>query len=155
MIDAPFFPKPVLVVLDGSRPSQVALRLAAEIAKATGSPLHTIWVAIISRYNLPMIMSEAQVERVREDAKERLAAEVAEAGDLGIEVTAQEVRLGRMDSEVLRLGETLRVGLIVIGNRSVEAIDRILLGDDMESIVRHAHCPVLVAREDDWAPPND
>ena len=49
----------------------------------------------------------------------------------------------------MSLAEELDVGMIVIGNRSGDAMSRILLGNDAESVVRHAHCAVLVAREPD------
>jgi nucleotide-binding universal stress UspA family protein len=38
------------------------------------------------------------------------------------------------------------VGLIVIGSRGLGAVSRMLIGSVSDSIVRHAHCPVLVVR---------
>ena len=57
--------------------------------------------------------------------------------------------MGRVDSEVIRLSEEIGCDLIVVGNRGVGSLTRILLGNDAESIVRHAHCPVLVVRKPD------
>jgi nucleotide-binding universal stress UspA family protein len=57
--------------------------------------------------------------------------------------------MGRADAEVVRLGEEIEAGLIVMGSRGVSTITRILLGSDAESIVRHAHCPVMIVRPEE------
>jgi hypothetical protein len=48
--------------------------------------------------------------------------------------------------EVVDLAEELEVDLIVVGTRGRSAIDRALMGSVSDSIVRHARCPVVVAR---------
>jgi universal stress protein A len=140
------FPMRILAASDGSAPSMEAVELAAEIAGATGSELHLLHVTMISRYIYPDILSETQVKRIREESQSKLDAEVARATATGIKIAESYVRLGRIDVEILTLAEEIGAGLIVIGNRTGDAIHRILLGNDAESIVRHAHCPVLVAR---------
>ncbi|MBA3952678.1 MAG: universal stress protein, partial [Rubrobacter sp.] len=37
-------------------------------------------------------------------------------------------------------------GLIVIGSRGFGGMKRALMGNVADSVVRHAHCPVLVVR---------
>jgi nucleotide-binding universal stress UspA family protein len=54
-----------------------------------------------------------------------------------------------MDKQALELADTVGAGLLVVPNRTGDAFERILLGDEIESIVRHAHCPVLVVRSPD------
>jgi nucleotide-binding universal stress UspA family protein len=44
------------------------------------------------------------------------------------------------------LAEELEVGLIVIGSRGRGGIQRALMGSVSDSVVRHAHCPVMVVR---------
>ena len=140
------FPTPILAVSDGSLPARRAVTMGGEIARATGSKLHVATVALVSRYIYPDILSPAQVERIRSDARTRLEADVAEAKDEGIEIAETHLRMGRVDAEILKLAEEIGAGLIVVGNRSADAVQRILLGDTAESVVRHAHCPVLVVR---------
>jgi nucleotide-binding universal stress UspA family protein len=41
-----------------------------------------------------------------------------------------------------------RGGLIVMGSRGLGGIRRALMGSISDSVVRHAHCPVLVVREE-------
>lgn len=140
------FPMRILVASDGSGPSESAIRLAGNLAAKTGSELHVLHVASVSRYIYPDALSDAQVERINRDAEARLAGEVARARELGVEIEDSHLRLGRVDHQILALAEEIDAGLIVIGNRSGEGLSRILLGNDAESVVRHAHCAVLVAR---------
>ncbi len=77
----------------------------------------------------------------------RLKEEESRAKAADIEITKSYLRYGRVDSEIISLAEELEIGVIVIGNRSGDAMSRILLGNDAESVVRHAHCAVLVVRE--------
>ena len=143
------FPMRILVATDGSGPSDKAIRLAGNLAAKTGSELHVLHVTLLSRYIHPDILSEAQVSRIKEEAQARLEAEEARARESGVEITRSHLRFGRADGETVELAQELGVDLIVIGNRSGDAMSRILLGNDAESIVRHAHCAVLVAREPD------
>ncbi len=49
---------------------------------------------------------------------------------------------------MLRLAEALEldVGLIVVGSRVLGAISKALMGSVSDSVVSHAHCPVVVVR---------
>jgi nucleotide-binding universal stress UspA family protein len=55
--------------------------------------------------------------------------------------------MGDPDDEILRFcDEQGGFGLIVMGSRGLTRIKRVIMGSVSESIVRHAPCPVLVAR---------
>jgi nucleotide-binding universal stress UspA family protein len=63
-------------------------------------------------------------------------------------VTAQaHLRLGHPDNEIVRLGEELGAGLIVMGSRGLGGVRRALMGSVSDSVVRHAHSSVLIVRE--------
>ena len=62
-------------------------------------------------------------------------------------MTQAHARVGLPAAEILRLAEGLDVGLIVMGSRGLGGIRRALMGSVSDSVVRHAHCPVLVVRE--------
>jgi nucleotide-binding universal stress UspA family protein len=51
-------------------------------------------------------------------------------------------------AEVVALAEELGVGLIVMGNRGLGGIRRALIGSVSDSVVRYAHCPVMVVRHE-------
>jgi hypothetical protein len=46
------------------------------------------------------------------------------------------------------VGEEISAGLIVMGSRGLGGLRRALMGSVSDSVVRHAHCPVLVVRPD-------
>lgn len=141
------YPTKIVLAVDGSSESKLAAAHAIELAQKTGSELHVVHVGLLSRWVHPDTLSAQQYQRLKDEAQKRLEAEVKEIEQAGGKVEQSYLRMGRVDSEVIRLGEELGTHLIVIGNRGVGALSRILLGNDAESIVRHAPCPVLVVRE--------
>lgn len=143
------YPTKIVLAVDGSDESKLAASHAIELTQQTGSELHVVHVGLLSRWVHPDTLSAQQYQRLKDDAQKRLNDEVKEIEQAGGVVTQAYLRMGRVDSEVIRLSEELDSHLVIIGNRGVGALSRILLGNDAESIVRHAPCPVLVVRERD------
>jgi nucleotide-binding universal stress UspA family protein len=52
----------------------------------------------------------------------------------------------RRDQAIVHLADELGAGLIVMGSRGLGGIRRALMGSVSDSVVRHAHCPVMVVR---------
>jgi len=50
--------------------------------------------------------------------------------------------------ETASSAERLDAGMIVMGSRGLGRIRRALMGSVFDSVVRHAHCPVLVVRRE-------
>ena len=70
-------------------------------------------------------------------------------------MTQPYLRLGRPDEgvitvaeQIVNLAEEIRAGLIVLGSRGLDGIRRALMGSVSDSVVRHAHRPVLVVRKE-------
>jgi nucleotide-binding universal stress UspA family protein len=55
---------------------------------------------------------------------------------------------GRKDQEIVRVAEVIGAGLIVMGSRGMGGVRRALMGSVSGSVIRHAHCPVLVVRKE-------
>jgi nucleotide-binding universal stress UspA family protein len=53
------------------------------------------------------------------------------------------------DREIAHLSEEVGAGLIVMRSRGLGGVRRALMGSVSDSVVRHAHCPVFVARTDE------
>jgi len=140
------YPTKILLAVDGSDCSRAAADHAIAIAGATGSELHVIHVGLLSQWIHPDTLSRTQYQRLKSEAQKRFDAELKELEGRGAEIKATYLRMGRVDGEIIRLSEEIGAGLVVIGNRGVGALERILLGNDAESVVRHAPCPVLVVR---------
>jgi nucleotide-binding universal stress UspA family protein len=84
---------------------------------------------------------------VREKAEKTLEEAVKQVEEAGSTVAEAHLRMGDPDDEILRFcDEQGGFGLIVMGSRGLTRIKRVIMGSVSESIVRHAPCPVLVAR---------
>lgn len=142
------YPMKILVATDGSERAHYTLEMAAELARKTASELHVVHVGLLSPWVHPDTLSEAQYTTLKEEAQARLDQGVAQLTELGGGVAAAHLRMGRVDAEVIELSEELGVGMIIVGNRGQGTVQRILLGNDAESIVRHAPCPVMVVRSE-------
>ncbi len=149
------FPTTILLATDGSAEAQLAGVTAADLAQRTNSQLHVVYVG-----HLPPVMHESpgtwvldpdlqdrMGERAKEATRTKLDEEVQRLRAAGGEVVEAHARVGRPDVEIVKLAEELGAGLVVLGSRGLEPLRRALLGSVSDSVVRHAHCPVLVVRE--------
>jgi nucleotide-binding universal stress UspA family protein len=64
--------------------------------------------------------------------------------ELGGHVAASYYRDGTTDKEVVRLGEEIDAGLIMVGGRRLKWLERGFLGGFSEKVLRRAKSPVLV-----------
>ena len=58
------------------------------------------------------------------------------------------IRHGAAYHEIVDAARSLKADLIVIGSHGCSALQHATLGSVAERVVRHAHCPVLVVREE-------
>ena len=79
-------------------------------------------------------------------ARRLLGAQVKQTEADGGTVAQAHLRLGRPDEQIVALAEEIGAGLIVMGSRGLGGLRRLLMGSVSDSVVRHAHCPVLVVR---------
>ena len=61
-------------------------------------------------------------------------------------VAGTHLAMGDAPREIVHLAEDLQAGLIVMGSRGRGGIRRALMGSVSDTVVRHAHCPVLIVR---------
>ena len=134
------FPIVILLATDGSEEAQIAARMAAGVAEGTGSELHLVYVAGTGGAD-PRVY-----ERMRRSSRALLDEQADKMRDAGAKITKRHLRNGRPDREIVALAEELGAGLIVMGGRGLGGMKRALMGSVSDSVVRHAHCPVLVAR---------
>jgi len=151
------FPTKILLATDGSQEATLAAQTAAELADKTGSELHVVWVRprIVPHHPGDYIgpeVAEHPLQREQKildrEARRLLDAQVEKIEATGSSVAQTHLQIGRPDKEILALGEDLGVGLIVVGSQGRGGVRRALMGSVSDSVVRHAHCPVLVVREE-------
>lgn len=146
------FPTRILVATDGSQSSSIAVNEAVDLAQATGSGLHVVHVLPVSRlYSSADIVLAGGIpvyEESRRKAERVLEEDVRKAEEAGASRPKAHLLEGQPDAEVVALAEDIGAGVIVVGSRGLDALRRALMGSTSTSIVRHAHCPVLVVREE-------
>jgi nucleotide-binding universal stress UspA family protein len=148
------FPTRILVATDGSEEAKLALTTAADLAKGTNSELHIAYVfptAVQRPFPNPITgrpaeVLERELEEAMGQARSFLDREVEQVKGEGVEVADSHLVRGRPDSELVHISEEIDAGLIVMGSRGLGGVRRALMGSVSDSVVRHAHCPVLVVR---------
>jgi nucleotide-binding universal stress UspA family protein len=137
----------VLCPIDFSTSSQHAVELAAELARRGAAQLallHVVEVPPVSTRGQQMIEFLRELDRYSTEHLDQWAARLE--GTLPGRV-AKLPRIGRAGAEILKaLDEDPALDLVVIGSHGRTGLERWLLGSVAEKIVRHARCPVLVAR---------
>jgi nucleotide-binding universal stress UspA family protein len=148
------FPIVILLATDGSREADLALTTAADLAKNTGSELHLTTVSsevtdfdyMVRKY--PFADAEEALRAFEQERQRLLEEQVRKIEQAGGMVREVHVSVGEQpDRAIVRLGEEIGAGLIVMGSRGRGGMCGVLMNIVSDSVVRHAHCPVLVVRE--------
>ena len=154
------FPTTVLLAIDGSTEASLATEAAVEIAIKMRSELHLVYVssdpALYPHYEGEDPLGgvgylDLQLDEELENASRRVAQGVLDTAvrkvhSLGGAVAQAHLMEGRAPQEIVSLAEDLGIGVIVMGSRGRGGVSRTLMGSVSDSVVRHAHCPVLVVR---------
>jgi nucleotide-binding universal stress UspA family protein len=156
------FPTKILLATDGSESAAHATQAAVELSDKTDSELHVLYVgedatallfpqaadtAWVVQEDLAPI--EEQGQQFEQVARQTLDAEVQNVRAVGGTVAQAHLRMGTPAAEIVELAEELKVGMVVVGNRGLGGIRRALMGSVSDSVVRHAHCLVLVVRKEE------
>lgn len=146
----------ILCPTDFSPGSQQAMPVAVRLATESGAEL-----VIAHAWHLPPLayggelpVAPEAVELLVEDDERGLDAAVREASQLGARRVTSKLLNGVPWHEIV---DTLRADtafdLVVMGTHGRTGLSRFLLGSVTENVMRHAPCPVLVARERDARKP--
>ena len=145
------FPAKVLLAIDGSEEAALAAEAATELSQKTDSEVHVTFVLpapeeLVGRHWYAPEVRESVLEQARSEAQQFLEGRAEQLRSKGAKVTESHLRTGEPDKEIIRLSEEIGATLIVMGSRGLGAVRRALMGSVSDSVVRHAHCPVLVMR---------
>ena len=145
------FPTTVLLATDGSKDAELATTTALGLADSTSSELHIVLVeepayAYVDASGYPFFTDAELEHELEQQARMRLDAEMEKRRSAGGAVAEAHLRVGAAAAEIVDLAEDIGAGLIVMGSRGLGGIRRALMGSVSDSVVRNAHCPVLVVR---------
>jgi nucleotide-binding universal stress UspA family protein len=143
------FPTRILLATDGSSEASLAEDAAVELSNGTGSELHVAHVVRTTpEFPYPRSLAKERSEAIVEWRKlgglKLLEDRVRRIEDLGGGVVASHYKEGDSEKEVIRLGEELDAGLIVIGGHRRLWFERIFRSGFSENVLRRAKRPVLV-----------
>lgn len=133
----------ILVAIDDSEPARWAIRMAVRLAKVNGAALafvHVTPCAIAMTPDFAMLRAEL-VDNHRE-LGEALLKRVA----LSIVASPRPellLREGEPSQQIIAAAREWRADVIIVGTHGRGAVAHMLLGSTAESVVRHAHAPVL------------
>ncbi|MFY1694810.1 MULTISPECIES: universal stress protein [unclassified Solwaraspora] len=137
--------RPVLVGVDGSAHAETALFIAADEAVARGvdlTLLHVWWPNSMrdsGEFPAPAQAARAEADEVLEEA----AAAVRRRHP---DLAAEKRPLEGVEADAVMVEASRTAGLVVVGSRGRGGFTGLLLGSVSQTLVHHAHCPVLVAR---------
>ena len=143
----------ILVAIDGSEEATAATQAAMETARAAGSEVHVAYAMQEERYRPhlgPEMWEgwEEGLERAKLSARSWVEGEAQRMKGEGAIKVEPHLLIGRPDAAIVWLAEEMSADIVVVGNRGLGAMRRTLIGSVSDSVVRHAHCPVMVVRKE-------
>jgi nucleotide-binding universal stress UspA family protein len=143
--------KKVFVATDLSERAEEAIRLADEWARSVGAELvvcHVMPNPLRMNTLFPQLNSEMALDlpALRERAVDELTASVQEITGRASDDFAIVVDDGHPAAVIVEKAERYDADLIVVGSHGHSGVRELVLGGVATQVVRHAHCPVLIAR---------
>jgi len=145
-----------LVAVDGSASSQRVVEVACSLGSALGgaAELHLVHVlALAPPATAAAIGALVPPHALHEAGRAVLDAACAHAGPRFAGRIAGHLPIGDAAQEIAQMASHLRADLLVVGTEGKTGLKRMVLGSVAEKVVRHAGCPVLVARAKDYHAP--
>ncbi len=141
----------ILVPVDGSATSQLAVSKAIGMAKAFGSRLTAIFV--IDPYPFTGVGTDfayGQAEYLSAATAEANAAIKAtkaqfEAAGMAVETSVVESHSAWRG--IVQAAATLPADLIVMGSHGRSGLEKLVLGSVAQAVLSHTHLPVMVVRD--------
>jgi leucyl aminopeptidase (aminopeptidase T)/nucleotide-binding universal stress UspA family protein len=144
--------KNILAAVDFSDKTKSVLDLATSLANISPSGKLTICYVIPEQVAVsplfPHYVATPNPDSIKREQEMALAKISEVIASFGVEKPDYElvVRSGKPASEIVRLAEEIGADLVIVASTGASRIARMLLGSVAESVVRHAHCDVLVVR---------
>jgi nucleotide-binding universal stress UspA family protein len=134
----------IVAGFDGTDTAENAVAEAVVLSRATGADLHVVRVVDDAALRDGMIGADLHHKGLDDaaDSLRNLAERLGEGSDSQTMIT--QVLAGSVEREMLDYAGRVNADLIVVGNRRVQGLDR-LLGSVAVHVLRRAECSVYVA----------
>lgn len=136
----------ILLAVDGSEHSLNAARSAAQLARSMNSADLRIAVVYDS---IPPLLGDPDFQVILnarlDDTEKILQSAVKEVGEVPSTVSTETIA-GDPAEAIIKIAETRKCDLIVMGSRGLGRLAGLVLGSVSQKVVSHAPCPVLIVR---------
>jgi nucleotide-binding universal stress UspA family protein len=144
----------IVVGVDGSKYSQWAMEWVGRLPLMSPAQIVAVHVVDINGVRGPFVFQphvlgnepfiRTELERLENQAKEIKTATQERLAAIGLN---GKVKLdhGRISETILRYA--VRAGLVVLGHRGLDALDRFLIGSVSAQVTHHAPCSVLIVKQ--------
>jgi nucleotide-binding universal stress UspA family protein len=148
--------KRILVPTDFSKPAQIAIDVATDIAKKANAEvilLHVIEEASGSSFNISGEVTTSGgwedklfTMKLIERSKKQMAKVVVDLRASGLKVK-EELRLGTAFHGMRDIISEQKVDLVVMGTAGHTKLEEMIIGSNTEKVVRYSKCPVLTVHK--------
>lgn len=148
--------KKILVPTDFSKPAQVAVEVARDIAKKSGAELlllHVIEEATSGSFNVEgQVDLDGTIEErmftmsLIKKAKKQMETLLNSSTLAGVKVKSA-LRVGTPFHGMRTIITETKVDLVVMGTAGLTKVEEMIIGTNTEKVVRHAKCPVLTVQK--------
>jgi nucleotide-binding universal stress UspA family protein len=140
----------ILVVTHGLEDTGTITKVAATLSEKMGVDLHVAYIWALLPRDAPELLTQTLYETQEEDARQALDAQVEEIEAAGGTVAEIYLRMGSPEAKTVELSWEIGADMLIVGHWRLSTIRQLLLGSEVERIVRRAPCPVLVVRQEDF-----
>ncbi len=143
--------KRILVPIDFSKEAECAAKVAADIARKTGSEIHLVHmlelpVTTVDPAEMNSVSSEPQIIYFMKLAHEKFDKFVNLPFFKGLSVI-QSVQFQHAFSGIIDESEKNNIDLIVMGSQGASGLQEMFIGSNTEKVVRRSRIPVLVVKK--------
>ncbi len=140
--------KNILVPIDGSKGSKLALEKAIEIGRVMDSQI-TVVNVISGLINNPYLIEQeykVEISKVFSEQGEKVVDEALKLLEDYPGEVKKELRMGDPAEEIITLAENGHYDLLVMGNRGLNAFSRVMMGSVSNRVLNHVKISVLIVK---------
>lgn len=140
----------ILVPIDGSETSMVAMKEAIKLGKALNSKITVVQVMALDPFIADVYVKTGQtnelIERTRTYLLDILEKAKQEFANEGITVETKLLEGFVVHEEIIQAVQDLNADLIVMGSHGRTGVRKLVLGSVAQKVLGESHIPVLIVR---------
>lgn len=148
----------IILATDGTKHGEAAAQAIKKFALTGNDSVHIVTIVdmavplgidVYSGY-LP---DTAEIEKAARDHADKVIVSTVDMLKAEFEkdppAISSDVLFGSPDSRIVETAEEMKADMIVLGSHGYNRWERLLLGSVSDSVVHHAHCSVLIVRDEE------